>query len=152
MSTTRINSRTKGKAGELEFARILADATGVRLTRNLEQSRNGGCDLIVSADTRDGPITFIERFAVEVKRYATAKPGDLLCWWVQACRQATAAGKLPLLAYRLDRQEWRVRMPLEALEPRLSDAWEHSMEVSFESFLSLLAVITGMGEQPCSTD
>lgn len=49
--------RRKGKAGELELARLLREHLGADVTRNLEQSRRGGADLLG-----------LPGWAVEVKR------------------------------------------------------------------------------------
>jgi hypothetical protein len=95
----------------------LHEHVGLRLTRNLEQSRQGGHDLTVP-EGADGPVAeALGRLAVEVKRYAATPPGSLAAWWGQACRQAEAVGLWPALAYRGDRQPWRVRLPLAALRP-----------------------------------
>lgn len=37
-----INSRTKGATAEREFSTIIHEWSGIRLIRNLEQSRSGG--------------------------------------------------------------------------------------------------------------
>ena len=134
-----INSRSKGKTGELELARLLFDEFEVKATRNLEQSRAGGCDLILSADKPDGPIVYLSRFSPEVKRYASqVKPSIMLDWWNQASTQAEKAGKLPLLAYRFDRLEWMVRLPLEVLDQRFEGMWEYTVTMSWETFRKLV--------------
>ncbi len=38
--------RRKGKAGELELARLLREHLGADVARNLEQTRQGGADLL----------------------------------------------------------------------------------------------------------
>ena len=113
-------SRRKGAGAERELAHALHALLGVRLIRNLEQSRHGGHDLIPAPEEATGPVAeTLARLAVEVKRYATTPPGSLATWWGQACRQAEAAGLLPCLAYRPDRQPWRVRLPLACVRPDL---------------------------------
>lgn len=109
-----INSRRKGKAGELEFAEALHAELGVTLARNLEQSRNGGHDLVI-ADTTHPLAGSLGRFAIECKRYAAIKPALLSQWWRQTAQQAQYADKLPCLAFRADRQPWAVVVPLRAL-------------------------------------
>ena len=103
--------RDKGVRGENEFCNALAREIGVRLERNLDQCRNGGCDLL-PAEHEDnwGPIeSALARHSIEVKRQAVPK---ISLWWQQTVEQAKAAGKRPVLAYRLDRGQWRVRVPL----------------------------------------
>ena len=51
--------RRKGKAGELELARLLRELLGATVARNLAQTRQGGCDLLG-----------LDGWAVEVKRAA----------------------------------------------------------------------------------
>jgi len=110
-------SRRKGASGEREFSAALHEHVGLRLTRNLEQSRQGGHDLSLP-EGADGPVAeALARMAIEVKRYAVVTPGSLAAWWSQAVVQADRAGAWPALAYRGDRQEWRVRLPLAAVRP-----------------------------------
>jgi hypothetical protein len=112
-------SRAKGSAGERAFSAALADLVGVRLVRRLTQVRGGGHDLELP-EGATGPVAeTLARLAVEVKRYAAVTPGSLATWWGQACRQAEAVGLLPCLAYRPDRQPWRVRLPLACVRPDL---------------------------------
>jgi len=55
------SQRKKGKAGELEIARLLRDHLGADITRNLLQARQGGADLLG-----------VPGWAIEVKRAARA--------------------------------------------------------------------------------
>lgn len=116
---TGSTSRRKGASGEREFARALDDLLGVKLARNLEQSRRGGHDLIAPEEATGPVAEALARLAVEIKRYAAVTPGSLATWWSQACRQAEDVGLLPCLAYRPDRQPWRVRLPLACVRPDL---------------------------------
>lgn len=82
--------RNKGARGERELAELLFYRTGVEVTRNLDQVRNGGHDL-------DG----IEGIKIEVKRQ------ERLClpaWWRQCIRQAK--DEIPVLAYRQNYKPW----------------------------------------------
>ena len=85
--------RRKGKAGELELARLLREHLGADVARNLEQARQGGADLLG-----------VPGWAVEVKRAARARLSE---WWLQTCTQAEVTGLRPALFYRLDRHPWR---------------------------------------------
>ncbi len=111
--TKRINSRVKGAGGEREFAKVIQERLGVELRRNLEQSRNGGHDLI--AQGNDPVSRALDTYAIEVKRYREITPAMLAGFWIQAEAQAARASKTPVLAIRADREEWRVLMPLSAL-------------------------------------
>lgn len=91
------SARTKGQVGERELCKILGDALGVSLDRNLEQTRDGGCDIIVN-----------KWWAVECKRQEKLQ---LEKWWEQACSQAEACDKYPVLFFRRNREEWRCLMP-----------------------------------------
>lgn len=96
----KINSRAKGKSAERELINILKvhlPEYANDLERNLEQTRNGGHDILG-----------LPGWCIEVKRYARVTQGDLIGFWSQACEQARKDGGRPALAYRLDRQEWRV--------------------------------------------
>ena len=124
-----INSRAKGAAGEREFCRVLGDLLGDALVeplkRNLEQTRNGGHDILG-----------LEGFALEIKRYKRVKDGDIKKFWEQACEQAERAGGYPALAYREDLQSWRVRIPMEVLWKDMTSTWEldYTAELSVEAF------------------
>ena len=93
-----INSRNKGKAGELEICQMLRDELGIDANRKLEQTAVGGVDVI--APQLD--------WAIEVKR---AKTPRFDAWWTQAVDQA-GGQKKPVLIYRLDRKPWIARICL----------------------------------------
>jgi Holliday junction resolvase len=130
--------RTKGASGERELANLIHLHLGVRLARNLEQSRRGGHDLIPHPEDTGPVAQELARFAIEVKRHAKATPALLRDWWTQATEQARRAGLVPCLAYREDRQEWRVVLPLSALQPSL-EPWEGH---EWTADLSLLGFVT----------
>lgn len=103
MSLSPGGAKQKGAEGERELARLLIGWAGpkqaLELTRNLEQTRSGGHDLVG-----------LEGYgmAVEVKRVETKSIAE---WWRQAVRQAEKAGNLiPVLAWRQNRQPWRFRI------------------------------------------
>ena len=105
----------KGRTGERELARLLRKQLGAEITRNLEQSRHGGCDLLGV-----GP------FALEVKRRERLA---LPTWWRQAAEQANRAGLIPALAYRQSRQPWRFVVPLGAL---MGESLDHQAIATLE--------------------
>ena len=103
-------SRRKGATAEREFASKLGDLVGEPelLRRNLEQTRSGGDDLRIKPGTYHNPemVSRLDGFSIEVKRHANAPPSAVRQWWGQAVRQSRDVTKLPLLAYRCDRQPW----------------------------------------------
>ena len=87
-------SRTKGARGERQFLALLGEELGEMLTRNLQQTREGGADCLC-----------VKGWAIEVKRCETlSRPA----WWRQAVEQANRLGVQPMLAYRRSREPWRV--------------------------------------------
>ena len=141
-----INSRAKGAAGEREFAKTLHDELGVTLARNLEQTRDGGHDLVI-VDAAHPLAPRLNRYAFEVKRYAITKPALIHQWWQQAVEQAERADKLPALAYRGNREPWRVVVPLCALSRRFPrwPALELTASLDVAGFAAL--VREGHGER-----
>lgn len=96
-----MRSKRKGASGERELARLLGDLLGLELTRNLEQTRAGGHDLLG-----------VPGWAIECKRVEAASIGS---WWAQAVEQAERQGLRPVLAHRGNRQPWRFVMRLAEL-------------------------------------
>lgn len=110
-----INSRQKGASSEREFAGLIHEQLGVKLVRVLDQSRGGGFDLAVSPDQAGPVVDALRGLAIECKRYGAITPSLMERFWSQAVRQAEAAGLIPALAWRADRQPWRVTIPLSWL-------------------------------------
>ena len=119
------SQRRKGKAGELEIARLLRELLGADVTRNLVQSREGGADLLG-----------VPGWAVEVKRAARARLSE---WWLQTCQQAESTGQKPALFYRLDRQPWRVVVALRHVTAGFENApLALRLETDVEVFAALV--------------
>lgn len=96
--------RNKGAAGEREFLRLLGEELGEMLTRNLQQTREGGADCLQ-----------VKGWAIEVKRQERlSRPA----WWKQARRQAAVLGVQPMLAYRRNREQWKVMLQWPGAECR----------------------------------
>lgn len=93
------SNRLKGQRGERELAELLYYATGELLTRNLDQVRDGGADLIG-----------IDGLSIEVKRQETLSRNT---WWKQTLRQAEEKQETPVLAYRQNRKVWRFEVGFE---------------------------------------
>ena len=103
----KANSRNKGASFERTIAQELELLTGVKFTRNLEQSRAvDHCDLITS----DGAWPF----SLELKAYAEGT-GCRPEWQRQSERAAAKSGKLPCVIYKFNRRPVRVSVPLLAL-------------------------------------
>ncbi len=101
-------SRAKGAAAERELLKLLGAELGQLLTRNLQQSREGGADCIC-----------VRGWAIEVKRQERlSRPA----WWRQACEQADRLGVRPMLAYRRSREPWRFVVGLDKPELDLIQA------------------------------
>ena len=101
-----VNGRAKGAAAEREIAKLLFAALGMTFKRDLEQYRAADHgDLIC-----DEPFPFV----IEVKRYKTGCAPQP-AWWDQVCAAAKSAGLLPMLAYKYNHQQWKWRMPAEAV-------------------------------------
>lgn len=128
-------SRNKGAAGEREFCKRLAGelqehGVDYHLSRNLKQTRDGGYDI-------DG----LDELAIEVKR---AKKPALESWWTQCVIQSYQSKRIPVLAYRLDNQKWRVRMHVKHLAPAdtvrtANDSIQYTVEMGLELFAELVA-------------
>jgi Holliday junction resolvase len=96
----KINSRQKGKRGELEFAQVLRDH-GLDARRG--QQFSGGAE---SPDVVSG----LKDVHFEVKRVEAGNP---YLWMEQAQRDAKA-GSIPVVAHRKSNQEWLAIIPMDA--------------------------------------
>ena len=126
--------RRKGATGERELAHQLREWLGCAVTRNLEQARSGGCDLLG-----------IPGWAIECKRAARPRLSD---WWRQCCEQAQSTEARPALCYRLDRQPWRVMLALRDVADGFHQApLSQTVETSLEVFAALVRerLIAGRG-------
>lgn len=128
----KINSRAKGKSGERELIgelkKLLPSEMTSELTRNLDQTRDGGHDILG-----------LDGWALEVKRYAEVLPADLERFWKQACEQARNNESRPALCFRQDRRAWRtvVRVSEAGLFDS-GDGYEDTVEMSLELFAKLV--------------
>lgn len=86
-------SRDKGARAEREVLKLLGEELGQILTRNLQQTREGGADCLA-----------VKGFAIEVKRQEKLSRPK---WWAQAVEQAQRVGAEPMLLYRRNREKWR---------------------------------------------
>ena len=98
------NSRKKGLRFELQIESFLEDELGIKLHRDLEQTRTADHGDLISSDP-SWP------FCIECKRYAKGYlPKDE--WWEQVCTASDLVRKIPILVYKFDRLPIRVRVPI----------------------------------------
>lgn len=135
MTGKPINSRAKGAGGERTIARELELLTGVRFSRNLEQSRDADrSDLTPSSP--DWP------FSLEVKFYA-AGCGCKTAWREQSERAAAKTGKIPVVIYKYNRQPIRVALPFAAIGRAFGQEWPERdwAEITLEALAYLAGEI-----------
>lgn len=94
-----MNSRAKGKGGELELAAFLREH-GFEARRGVQYT--GGSD---SPD-----VVGLPGYHIECKR---VENGNLYTWLDQAKRDSSGTGKVPMVAHRRNRREWVVILPLD---------------------------------------
>ena len=121
-------SRNKGAAGEREFFKLVEEHLGVKLRRNLSQYQENGLGDAKLAD-----------FHLEIKRGKVYESR----WWRQAVMQ-TPDWLHVALCYRLDRQQWKVKLCGPDWIEELSDSdldqetgW-NSIEISLEAFFQIV--------------
>lgn len=97
----RINSRTKGKVGELELAAFLRER-GYEARRG--QQFHGGAD---SPDV----VTDLPGVHLECKRVEKTALYD----WLEQAKRDAAPGNVPIVAHRKNREEWVAILRLDDL-------------------------------------
>lgn len=95
-----INSRNKGKVGELELAAFLSEHG---YTAKRGQQFHGG------ADSPDVVCPTLDGIHIECKR---VESGSLYKWLEQAKNDA-GEGKVPVVMHRKSREDWVAILPLE---------------------------------------
>lgn len=128
----KINSRAKGKSGERELIgelkKLLPSEMTSELTRNLDQTRDGGHDILG-----------LDGWALEVKRYAEVLPADLDRFWQQACEQARNNESRPALCFRQDRRAWRTVIRVSDVASwDVHDDYEDTVEMSLSLFAKIV--------------
>ncbi len=99
--------RSKGARAENQFAAMLSDDLGIPIKRTLGQARDGGADIMLGI------------FAVQIKHAARA---SIKSWWQQTVTDAHKANKIPVLAYKINRQGWRIRRRMSEVIG-INEAW-----------------------------
>lgn len=95
-----MNSRAKGKNGELELAKVLREH-GYAGAKRGQQFKGG-------SDSPDVVVPGLEEFHFEAKRVEAGNP---YIWMAQAKRDAGT--KVPVVAHRKNKQDWIVILTLE---------------------------------------
>ena len=118
------SQRTKGQVGERELCAILSRDLGLDLTRNLDQVREGGADILG-----------VPGFIIECKRCQVLNKA---MWWKQVVKAGLQYPHLiPVVAYRMNRQPWRYMLPLWLI---VVDAEQKEfLEVDHGGFIKLFA-------------
>lgn len=104
----------------------------------------------MTAPGTDPVSVALDAYAIECKRYRAVTPAMLAGFWRQAEAQAARAAKVPALAYREDRREWRVLVPLSLLSGAFQTGWtghEWTAEISLNAFCCLIREEVG-GSNP----
>jgi hypothetical protein len=128
--------RTKGATGEREVLALLSERLGVKLERNLSQTRNGGADCVQ-----------LGRVRLEVKRQERL---NISGWWKQAEEQAgyisTPNGVdiyedgrlnlIPVLAYRQSRKPWT--FILDAADIPILESRGHLLHMDIDTFCAIV--------------
>ena len=94
-------SRDKGANGEREVVSLLADELGIAAKRQLDQSRDGGADILIEVGGKS--------CAIEVKRVERSKPLE----WLRQVEQV--ATDLHMVLWRPSRTNWIGIVPWETL-------------------------------------
>ena len=139
--------RTKGQEGEREVAALIRDLTGWDVRRRVRNHAN------------DSDLVGVPGWAVEVKRHKTAGRAEIAGLWRQTCKQATTPhgasdeGKatvcIPVLFYRLDRDQWRAVWPVAiGLQVQQACQWsgyEWTVEGSVEAWAAVARSVAVVG-------
>lgn len=96
-------SRDRGRTFEQEVARAIREELGVDVHRNWQEqcAIKGKADIVIEG----GDI-----ISLECKRSRAATDAQIQSWWYETCEQATGS-KIPVLAYRADRQSMKFVIP-----------------------------------------
>lgn len=96
-----MNSRSKGKRGELELAAFLRER-GIAARRGQQFKGGEGSPDVVSA---------FPHVHWEAKRVEAGNPYD----WLDQARRDGGEGKLPIVAHKRNRRDWIAILPLDQL-------------------------------------
>ena len=123
------NSRNKGLRFELSICSLIDMDLGIKLHRNLEQSRTADHGDLISSDP-SWP------FCIECKRYAKGYlPKDE--WCEQVCTASDLVRKVPILVYKFDRLPIRVRVPIDFVQLKKAYDKRYVADLDFPTFCYL---------------
>jgi hypothetical protein len=110
MEQVMVNSRNKGARFERQICQLinkhLISAKDEPAKRNLDQTREGGCDII------------FKKFAIECKFYKQGKNNWAQeQWWDQACKSA-GDKYVPVLIYKYNLKPIRIVLPVHVIDPK----------------------------------
>jgi len=133
VASAMTNSRNKGLRFELQVAHLIEDELGIKLYRDLEQTRTADHGDLISSDP-SWP------FVIECKRYAKGylpKDGKD-SWWKQVCTASNLVRKIPILVYKFDRLPIRVRVPISFVQLLKGEHdWRYYTDMDFPTFCYL---------------
>lgn len=98
-------ARNKGANGERELAAILSEELGFVVKRKLGQAREGGDDIQILD------------WKIEVKRRETLA----IMQWVRQIESCLQENQKPIVAFRQNKEEWRVVLRLSDFIPLLRE-------------------------------
>jgi hypothetical protein len=113
--------RVKGAVGEREVLALLSERLGVKLERNLSQTRNGGADCIQ-----------LGKVSLEVKRQERL---NITAWWEQAVKQA--GSNIPVLAFRQSRKPWT--FVVDSNDVQLLSSRGHLLHMDVDTFCAIVS-------------
>ena len=117
-----------------EFAQLISSELSIEVLNRKKSHQGEKCFL--SARETVSPIEqALDRFAIEVVSKVVT-PGNISSWWAEAVVLARAAEKIPCLAYRPNRGEWRLRVPLTAVQEGMPEG--EPAELSLTGFCALV--------------
>ena len=108
----KINSRDKGKRGELEIAHIMQDY-GFDARRGQQFSGIQG----------DADVVGVPHLHLEIKRVQALNLDKAM----EQSRRDAREGEIPTVVHRKNRQEWRITLSLEDFMPMYM-AWERTKQ------------------------
>lgn len=117
-----MNSRNKGNSGEREAARLLKSLFEINFERNLQQTRGGGFDLILSEkqECSEKTVGFFSTLAIEVKRSKRITHSLVNAYWEQAVAQS-GDSLIPIVMMREDRAVWNFIVPMSMVNPVMTN-------------------------------
>ena len=91
---SKINSRTKGKRGELELAQLLRSQGHLRARRGQQYSGVNG----------DADVVGVKGIHIEVKRQEKVNDEK----WIRQAEDDARKGEIPVVIYRRNHEQWKL--------------------------------------------